>query len=99
MQMADQYPDSLVIGTDLSPVQPIWYEMPQRSNSSDYKLLSADYYRVPDNVRFEIDDIEAKEWSWPDHYFDYIHSRYMCASISSWRRLVRKSFQYVLASL
>ena len=26
MEMADQYPDSLVIGTDLSPVQPKWYE-------------------------------------------------------------------------
>lgn len=26
MEMADQYPDSLVIGTDLSPIQPKWYE-------------------------------------------------------------------------
>ena len=26
MEMADLYPDSLIIGTDLSPVQPIWYE-------------------------------------------------------------------------
>jgi len=62
-------------------------------NSSENKLSITDYDRVPDNVRFEIDDIEAKEWSWLDNYFDYIHSRYMCASISSWPRLVRKSFQ------
>lgn len=26
MEMADQYPESTVIGTDLSPVQPSWYE-------------------------------------------------------------------------
>ncbi|KAL8832323.1 MAG: hypothetical protein Q9191_000324 [Dirinaria sp. TL-2023a] len=25
MEMADQYPESTVIGTDLSPVQPTWY--------------------------------------------------------------------------
>jgi len=49
--------------------------------------------RVPDNVRFEIDDVEAPEWSWPDNHFDYIHSRFMLASIGSWSRLVRKAFQ------
>lgn len=27
MEMADQYPESLIIGTDLSPVQPTWYEI------------------------------------------------------------------------
>lgn len=26
MEMADQYPDTRIIGTDLSPVQPLWYE-------------------------------------------------------------------------
>ena len=26
MEMADQYPDAQIIGTDLSPVQPSWYE-------------------------------------------------------------------------
>jgi hypothetical protein len=26
MEMADQYPDAKIIGTDLSPVQPSWYE-------------------------------------------------------------------------
>ncbi len=26
IEMADQYPDATVIGTDLSPVQPMWYE-------------------------------------------------------------------------
>ena len=26
IEMADQHPDATVIGTDLSPVQPVWYE-------------------------------------------------------------------------
>lgn len=73
IQMGDQYPESTVIGTDLSPVQPSC---------------------VPPNVRFEIDDVEEKEWTWPDNHFDYIHSRFMVASISSWPRLVRKAFQH-----
>ena len=51
--------------------------------------------RVPDNVSFEIDDVEAKDWSWPDNHFDYIHSRFMICSISSWKRYIRKAFQYV----
>ncbi|KAL9124276.1 MAG: hypothetical protein Q9217_006376 [Psora testacea] len=50
---------------------------------------------VPDNVTFEIDDVEAKNWTWPDNYFDYIHSRFMLASISSWQRLIRKAFQHI----
>lgn len=73
IQMGDQYPESTVIGTDLSPIQPSW---------------------VPENVHFEIDDVEDKEWTWPDNHFDYIHSRFMVASISSWPRLIRKAFQH-----
>ncbi|KAL9640216.1 MAG: hypothetical protein Q9164_000403 [Protoblastenia rupestris] len=49
---------------------------------------------VPDNVKFEIDDVEAKDWTWPDNYFDYLHSRFMLGSISSWKRLIRKAFQH-----
>ena len=49
LEMAEQYPNTRVIGTDLSPVQP---------------------FPVPDNVSFEIDDVEAKDWSWPDNHFD-----------------------------
>ena len=25
MEMADEYPDAQIIGTDLSPIQPTWY--------------------------------------------------------------------------
>lgn len=48
--------------------------------------------RVPDNVRFEIDDLESKEWTWQENYFDYIHSRYMICSVSSWQAFIRKAF-------
>ena len=50
---------------------------------------------MPDNVKFEIDDVEAKDWTWPDNHFDYLHSRFMLGSISSWKRLIRKAFQCV----
>jgi hypothetical protein len=30
--------------------------------------------RVPDNVHFEVDDIES-DWLFKENYFDYIHSR------------------------
>ena len=73
LEMAEEYPNATIIGTDLSPVQPVW---------------------VPDNVHFEIDDVEAHEWPWSQDHFDYIHSRFMLSSISSWQRLIRKAFQH-----
>ncbi|MCJ1469708.1 hypothetical protein MMC07_008349 [Pseudocyphellaria aurata] len=73
IEMADRYPDSLVIGTDLSPVQPKW---------------------VHDNVRFEIDDVESRDWTWRENYFDYIHTRFMIASISSWQAMLQKAFKH-----
>ncbi|KAL9585701.1 MAG: hypothetical protein Q9212_001358 [Teloschistes hypoglaucus] len=71
IEMAEQYPQAQVIGTDLSPVQP------------DI---------VPENLHFEIDDCEAT-WMYPEHYFDYIHSRFMIASIGNWASLIRKAYK------
>ena len=73
LEMAEKFPNTTFVGTDLSPVQP---EV------------------VPNNVHFEIDDFEAKDWAWPDNYFDYIHSRFIIGSVSSWQRLIRKAFQH-----
>ncbi|KAI4240431.1 MAG: hypothetical protein L6R40_005142 [Gallowayella cf. fulva] len=73
IEMAEQYPRSHVIGTDLSPVQPTW---------------------VPDNVRFEIDDCEARSWTWPENHFDYIHTRFMIASIGNWASMIRKAYKH-----
>ncbi|KAL8745226.1 MAG: hypothetical protein Q9190_002608 [Brigantiaea leucoxantha] len=73
IEMAEQYPNAQIIGTDLSPVQPTW---------------------VPDNVHFEIDDCESRYWSWPEDHFDFIHSRFMIASIGNWQALVRKAYKH-----
>ncbi|KAL8723084.1 MAG: hypothetical protein Q9225_000555 [Loekoesia sp. 1 TL-2023] len=77
IEMAEQYPDTQVIGTDLSPIQP------------QCRKLSGD------NVHFEIDDCEAKYWTWPEDHFDYIHSRYMIASIGNWASLIRKAYKHI----
>lgn len=50
---------------------------------------------LPQNVRFEIDDCEAKHWTWPEDHFDYVHSRYMIASIGNWASLVRKAYRHI----
>ena len=50
-------------------------------------------HRVPPNVLFEVDDVEAE---WPDREpFDFIHSRYMCGSIEDWQKLLGQAFRSV----
>lgn len=40
MEMADKYPESTIIGTDLSPVQPSWYEATiQNLRSAEPRIL------------------------------------------------------------
>ncbi|KAI8213536.1 putative methyltransferase tdiE [Colletotrichum sp. SAR 10_76] len=45
---------------------------------------------VVPNVKFEIDDIE-EEWTYSQP-FDYIHSRFMTSSISSWKEYLTKCY-------
>ncbi|KAL8990840.1 MAG: hypothetical protein Q9177_000606 [Variospora cf. flavescens] len=59
----------------------------------ELKLTDLEDFQVPENVRFEIDDCEAKHWTWPED-FDYIHARYMIASIGSWAALIRKAYKH-----
>jgi hypothetical protein len=59
------------------------------------KLIDAK--RVPPNVEFEVDDVESE---WPERPpFDFIHSRYMCGSISDWPKFLRQAYRYVLCLL
>lgn len=44
--------------------------------------------RVPPNVRFEVDDVEA-DWTYHQK-FDYIHCRFMGIAIKDWPRLIRQ---------
>ncbi|PGG97149.1 hypothetical protein AJ79_09330 [Helicocarpus griseus UAMH5409] len=46
--------------------------------------------RVPPNVKFVVDDVES-DWV-PSEPYDYIHSRYLAASIQDWPRLVKQCF-------
>ncbi|KAF4773604.1 hypothetical protein HER10_EVM0002323 [Colletotrichum scovillei] len=45
---------------------------------------------VPQNVKFEIDDIE-EPWTFSQP-FDYIHSRLMTSSIGNWQEYIQKCF-------
>lgn len=71
IEAGDTWPDSQVLGNDLSPIQPRW---------------------TPPNVKFEIDDVEA-DWAFAEA-FDYVHSRYMTASIANWPRYVNQAFKF-----
>ncbi|KAK1981428.1 S-adenosyl-L-methionine-dependent methyltransferase [Colletotrichum cereale] len=45
---------------------------------------------VPPNVRFEVDDVE-EEWLHSEP-FEYIHSRFMNASIANWKEYIRNCY-------
>lgn len=49
-------------------------------------------HRVPPNLRFEVDDVEA-DWTYHQK-FDYIHSRFMGIAIKDWPKLVRQCNEY-----
>lgn len=49
------------------------------------------------NVKFEIDDIE-EEWTYWQP-FDYIHSRFMTSSVSSWEEYLTKCYEYATHAL
>lgn len=47
---------------------------------------------VPANVRFSVDDVELE---WTDDMYDYIHCRYMAASIRDWPALISHCFRHL----
>ncbi|KAN0116888.1 S-adenosyl-L-methionine-dependent methyltransferase [Hyaloscypha variabilis] len=48
---------------------------------------------VPPNVQFEIDDVEG-DWTY-NTPFDFIHTRFMVASIVNWPKLVKQTFTHL----
>ncbi|GKT53746.1 methyltransferase domain-containing protein [Colletotrichum tofieldiae] len=52
------------------------------------KRPSLTYFRVPPNVKFEIDDVESR-WVNPEGY-DFIFCRYMAGSLVDWPKLVKR---------
>ncbi|GJC92066.1 TAM domain methyltransferase [Colletotrichum higginsianum] len=92
IEFGDLHPEADVLGIDLSPpsrsckkTPPV---RPNRELPEDSDFVFA--FSVPPNVRFEIDDVE-EEWieSLP---FDYIHSRFMNASIANWKEYIKNCF-------
>ena len=47
--------------------------------------------RVPPNVRFEVDDVEA-DWTYASK-FDFIFCRFMGNAVHDWPRLTRQTFE------
>jgi hypothetical protein len=50
------------------------------------------HYRVPPNVRFEIDDAE-QVWTWDENFFDLVHMRTMTGCIRDWDKLFAQAFR------
>ncbi|KAK2865212.1 hypothetical protein FQN49_003801 [Arthroderma sp. PD_2] len=53
---------------------------------------------VPPNLKFFVDDVED-EWGYESSPFDYIHGRFLIASIRDWPKLTRQAFRYSSISL
>jgi len=52
--------------------------------------------RVPPNVKFQIDDVEA-DWAYPPNEpFDFIRLRAMGGSIANWPRLFKQAYDHLL---
>ncbi|EFE39822.1 hypothetical protein TRV_05460 [Trichophyton verrucosum HKI 0517] len=56
---------------------------------SSISRLHAD--SVPPNLKFIVDDVED-EWGYEGSPFDYIHGRFLIASIRDWPRLIKQAF-------
>ncbi|KAF4782506.1 TAM domain methyltransferase [Colletotrichum scovillei] len=48
---------------------------------------------VPENVRFEIDDVD-EDWTYSKP-FDYIHSRFMTGAINNWRKFFESAYDHL----
>ncbi|KAK1460716.1 hypothetical protein CCUS01_08821 [Colletotrichum cuscutae] len=86
-----------------SPLQPLnLLDMTIRASnilSLRFQILGIDLSApqqefVPPNVRFEIDDIE-EEWTYSEP-FNYIHSRFMNASVANWKEYLNKCYESVI---
>lgn len=84
---ADAFPESEVIGVDLSPTQSSLYTSKVQSPVSSH----TNPYSVPVNCSFEIDDLE-KEWTWSKP-FDFVFSRVMAGSFQDYQAYINKAFK------
>jgi ubiquinone/menaquinone biosynthesis C-methylase UbiE len=45
---------------------------------------------APSNCKFEIDDADTADWTWPDNHFDYIHVRSLFGCVTSWPKFYQE---------
>jgi len=48
---------------------------------------------VAPNVRFELEDANQAEWTWPDNHFDFVHVRELTGSIKDWNAFYREAYR------
>jgi ubiquinone/menaquinone biosynthesis C-methylase UbiE len=53
---------------------------------------------VPDNVRFEIADVES-DWMLKENSLDYVHSRIMIGALTDYQETMVKAYQCVLSPI
>lgn len=78
IDFATQHPESQVIGTDLSPIQPQLHLLTPSGS-------------LPENCKFEIDDAED-EWTFSAP-FDFIHGRALMSCFDDPAAVVRQGFE------
>lgn len=85
VEMAEEYPSAMIIGMDISPIQPVqkpanveWITLDMESSSSSSSS-------------------EAKEtpWPFPENYFDLIHLSLVHGCISNWPTFTSKLIHHL----
>ncbi|KAI3554009.1 UMTA methyltransferase [Colletotrichum abscissum] len=77
IEMGDLFENAEIIGVDLSAIQPTWQV----------------YKKVPENVKFQVDDVESP-WVEVKKY-DFIFTRFLAASIRDWPKLIENVYNHL----
>jgi hypothetical protein len=87
-----KYPQSEVIGIDLTLIQPEMYDLSKLIRVSCCLQKS----RIPLNLKFIQMDFDSPWHGMGLDSFDLIHMRMLCGSVSNWAELYAKAFRYKL---
>lgn len=78
-------------GTGIWPIELAESNQLPHANITGIDLSAIQPEMVPRNVTFEIQDCADPDWLREPGQTDYIHSRFMAGSITSWKQLIRTS--------
>lgn len=87
--VADKYPGAEVIGRPLNTNST--NTCTDMSNPGT-DLSPTNKAAPAENLRFEIDDC-CSEWVYPLNHFDYVHVRFLYASIADWPAFYKECFE------